>query len=150
MGTKATGRQALMSIRPEFAEQILAGTKRIEFRKRPLANDVTGVIVYATAPTKAIVGAFRVAGQDTRPPRDLWSEYSDVAGIAREPYLRYYAGRGLATGILVGDVYVAPAPLALSYAGVRRAPQSFQYLTPAVGLRLLAAMSPAEVLARTA
>src|SRR5690606_16414773 len=53
MGTRATGRHALMSIRPEYAERILAGTKRIEFRKRPLASDITDVIVYATTPVRA-------------------------------------------------------------------------------------------------
>lgn len=150
MGTKATGRHALMSIRPEFADRILAGTKRVEFRKRRLASDVTDVIVYATTPVRAIVGAFRIAGQDTRPPRDLWNDYVDVAGIAQAPYLEYYAGRDMATGILVGDVWVPPAPIPLTALDLLRPPQSFQYLSPAAGLRLLAAMSPAEALAKSA
>ncbi len=150
MGTKATGRHALMSIRPEFADRILAGSKRIEFRKRRLASDVTDVIVYATTPVRAIVGAFRIAGQDTRPPRDLWNEYADVAGITQAPYLQYYAGHDLATGILVGEVFVPSSPVALTSVGLLRPPQSFQYLAPAVGLRLLAAMSPAEALAKSA
>lgn len=150
MGTRATGRHALMSIRPEYAERILAGTKRIEFRKRPLASDITDVIVYATTPVRAIVGAFRLAGQETRPPRDLWAEYASVAGIAHDPFFEYYAGRGLATGILVGDVFAPSKPLALASVGLLRPPQSFQYLTHAAGLRVLAAMSPVEALAATA
>lgn len=150
MGTKAPGRHALMSIRPEFADRILAGTKRIEFRKRRLAGDVTDVIVYATTPVRAIVGAFRIAGQDTRPPRDLWNDYVDVAGISQARYLEYYAGRDMATGILVGDVWVPPASIPLTALGLLRPPQSFQYLSPSAGLGLLAAMSPAEPLAKSA
>ncbi len=43
---------ALMSIHPQYANAIVEGTKRVEFRKRPLARNVTHVIVYATAPVK--------------------------------------------------------------------------------------------------
>lgn len=150
MGGKAAGRHALMSIRPQFADRILAGTKRVEFRKRRLANDVTDVIVYATTPVRAIVGAFGIAGQDTRPPRDLWDEYAGVAGISHAPYLEYYAGRDTATAIRVGDVWVPPAPIPLTSLGLTRPPQSFQYLPPAAGRRLLAVMSPAQALARIA
>ena len=50
-------RIALMSIRPQFAAAILDGSKRVEFRKRPLAADIGTVVIYATKP----VGAEAVA-----------------------------------------------------------------------------------------
>lgn len=140
----------MMSIRPEFARAILAGTKRVEFRKRRLADNVTHVVVYATAPVSAVIGAFRVAGQDTRAPHALWNEFADVAGIDRPRYLEYFDGRDLATGILVGDVLVSPEPVRLEAAGLRRPPQSFQYLDPETALGLVGSMSPVEVLAQIA
>ncbi len=62
MASAAIGRVALFSIHPQYAEAILAGTKSVEFRRTPLADDVTHVVVYATAPTKMVVGIFEVDG----------------------------------------------------------------------------------------
>ena len=56
MDTPAAGRVAVMSIHPRYAEAILSGQKRVEFRKRRLAPDVTTVLVYATQPVGVLVG----------------------------------------------------------------------------------------------
>lgn len=136
------GRCVLMSIRPRFAEQILAGGKRVELRRRRLGDEVTCVVVYATSPVRAIVGAFEVTGQDTRPLADLWAAYADVAGVGHQEYLEYFAGCAQGTAILVGTVLVPDRPRPLSAAGVHRAPQSWQYLPGAPARALLAAMAP--------
>ena len=47
-----------MSIHPQYADAIVAGRKRAEFRKRPLAADIDVVLIYATAPVRAIIGWF--------------------------------------------------------------------------------------------
>ena len=75
MAADTVGRVALMSIHPEYANAILAGRKTVEFRKRPIGDDVTHVIVYATAPTGAVVGAFTVTGQDTTSLTRLWETF---------------------------------------------------------------------------
>lgn len=139
-----------MAIRPEFSDRILAGTKRVEFRKRPLAADVTDVVIYASAPVSAIVGAFRVVGQDTRHPVDLWHRFDDVAGICRNRYDDYFAHRELGTGIMIDEVRVTAAPVPLSAIAVRRPPQSFQYLPRVTASGLLASMTALPRLARTA
>ncbi len=145
MAGQPAGRVALMSIQPEFAAQILAGTKHVEFRKRRLADDVTHVVVYASAPVSAVVGAFRVTGQDTSPPRDLWDRFAEVAGICRTRYSQYFDGHDLATGILVSGVRLTDVPVPLRDIGLDRPPQSFQYLLPDVADRLLTAMEPVRV-----
>lgn len=136
------GRCVLMSIRPRFAEQILAGGKRVELRRRRLGDEVTCVVVYATSPVRAIVGAFGVAGQDTRPPADLWAAYCDVAGIGHEDYVGYFDGCAQATAIRVGAVWVPAGPVPLAATGLTRPPQSWQYLPGDVAAQLLAAMAP--------
>ncbi|MBN9619395.1 MAG: ASCH domain-containing protein, partial [Actinobacteria bacterium] len=93
MGSPAVGRVALMSIHPEYADAILAGTKKVEFRKRPIADDVTHVIVYATAPVSAIVGAFTVENQATAAPSNLWRRFAKVGGITRHGFFSYFADR---------------------------------------------------------
>lgn len=136
MGTPAAGpdspvvgRVAVMSIHPRYANQILAGAKRVEFRKRPLARDVTHVVVYATAPVSAVVGAFTVEGQHTLTPGDLWNRFAEVGGIDSESFDAYYAGRAAGTGITVGQVLAPATPLGLrDRLGLTRPPQSFQYV----------------------
>lgn len=129
MATPAPPRVALMSIRPRWARAILDGRKTVEFRKRPLADDVTHVVIYSTVPDKAVIGYFSIDGQDTRTPDALWDEYHDAGEISQRDFFAYYAGRQRGTGIRVGRVHRLKRALGLqSDLGIARAPQSFQYL----------------------
>lgn len=129
MDSRPVGRVALISIHPEYAEAILSGEKRVEFRKKPIAQDVTHVVLYATRPVSAVVGVFTVDGQQIGSPDSLWDRFSDVAGIDRTRFEDYFSSHTTGAGICVGDVYRACRQLPLNEAlGITRAPQSFQYL----------------------
>lgn len=132
MATKPAQRSALMSIRPQFANAILDGTKTVEFRKRRLADDVTRVVIYITSPIQAVVGEFTVADQVVASPQTLWRRYRRVAGIDRASFFRYFDGTTDAVGILIDDVveYKEPQTLREFEPGIRP-PQSFQYLESA-------------------
>lgn len=119
-----------MSIRPEFAAAILSGDKAVEFRKRPVADDVSHVLIYATLPVGSLLGWFLVQGQSTTSPRELWDKFNEVAGISEARFFEYYAERESGTGIHVGlaEKFSQPLPLA-EIGAVLRPPQSFQYLT---------------------
>lgn len=131
-----------MSIHPVYANAILSGDKQVEFRKRRLAPDVTHVLVYATAPVGAIVGAFVIAGQETSTPVSLWRRFAKVAGISYGKFFEYYAASAVGTGIRIGSVLIPDKPLNLMLSlGVRRPPQSFQYVTPATALPAINAMT---------
>ena len=122
-------RVALMSIRPQFAGPILDGSKRVEFRKRPLAADIGTVVIYATKPVGAILGEFVVDEQAVGKPEELWARFADVAGIDREGFFNYYDGSTRAVGIVIGRVnrYDQSRPLGAVDPGARP-PQSFKYL----------------------
>ncbi|MGL5827868.1 MAG: hypothetical protein ACRCYU_24140 [Nocardioides sp.] len=142
MAETTVGRVALMSIHPQYAAAILDGTKQVEFRKRPVGGDVTHVLVYATAPISAVVGAFTVTGQDTEHPRMLWQRFREVAGISRSGFFAYFADRCYGTGIRVGERLAPANPLSLrDDLGVRRPPQSFQYLSPITAASALTEMA---------
>ncbi|WP_369009144.1 ASCH domain-containing protein, partial [Escherichia coli] len=48
--------KVLLSIKPEFAEKILNGTKRFEFRKGIFKNpQISTVVIYATMPLGKVV-----------------------------------------------------------------------------------------------
>ena len=48
----------LLSIKPEYVEQIERHTKLFEFRKRKFKNVPSEILIYASAPVKKIVGSF--------------------------------------------------------------------------------------------
>lgn len=121
-----------MSIKPEFAGAILSGDKVVEFRKRPVAADVSHVLIYATMPVGALLGWFAVQEQKTMSPTRLWSTFCKVGGISKSRFFEYYDQREYGTGILVESVGQFPAPVSLAELDTTlRPPQSFQYLTTA-------------------
>lgn len=118
-----------MAIHPRFAEAILSGRKRVEFRKRSLARDVSDVLIYATSPIQRVVGRFNVSDIVCGSPNSLWEDYGNIADISRTEYLRYYRGCALAYGLLVGRVERFAVHLTLADLDPCPAvPQSFSYL----------------------
>ena len=144
MAPEAAGRVALMSIHPRYAHAILAGRKTIEFRKRPLAGDVTHVVIYSTVPDRAVLGYFEIEGQRTDSPERLWNQFHDRGSINEDAFFSYYNGRDKATGIEVGKTFVLTPPMSLSRdLGVAHPPQSFQYLDAGAFTKVASAATPA-------
>jgi predicted transcriptional regulator len=130
-----------MSIRPNFAEAIIRGQKQVEFRKRPIANDVTHVLVYATRPVSGVIGAFTVAGQEISSPSSLWESFGDLGYIASKEFEDYFRSCQQGTCIRVGEVFWTTQPISIEEVlGHRRPPQSFQYIAPELASLLLAKM----------
>src|SRR5690606_5705301 len=108
-------------------------------------SDVTHVIVYATAPVSAVVGAFTVADQHTLHPEALWLRFQDIAGIGLEDFVAYYSDRCTGTGIAVGEVLVADTPMELKRElGISHPPQSFRYVPQDAATATLRSLKPAR------
>lgn len=130
MVMRETPEVALLSIKPRFAEAILAGTKRVEFRRRRLADTVRHIVVYSTQPVGTVVGSCGVSGQLSATPDELWSAVGDVGGISREEFDTYFEGAVQAVAILLEKPSrLSPhRAVSLNDLGAARPPQSFQYL----------------------
>lgn len=129
MASRTPGRVALFSIKPQYAEAILKGSKEVEFRRTALAHDVSHIVIYATAPVKKVVGAFEVAGVDHALPAALWDSYGGVGGIERADYMDYFEGSKSAYAIRVRAPRAWREALMLEdLSPGLRAPQSYQYL----------------------
>lgn len=94
----------LLSIKPEFAEKILEGAKSYEFRKRVFsdATKVDNIFMYASTPTREIVGGFTIEDIIEDHPTMLWERFGDESGIKkRSRFLEYFAENeiGYAMGI---------------------------------------------------
>lgn len=123
--------KVLLSIKPEFAEKILDGSKKFEFRKGIFKNSkITTVVIYATMPVGKVVGQFQIAEVLTGDPESLWTKTKRYAGISKTFYDSYYEGRDKAVAIKIGNVerFLAPQPISSLGAGIKP-PQSYLYLS---------------------
>lgn len=55
---------AIFSIHPQFADLILSGEKKFEFRRIPAKRDIDKILIYATAPVCAVVGEVKEMDAD--------------------------------------------------------------------------------------
>lgn len=96
-------RRVLLSIRPEFVSKIFCSDKTVELRKRvPDLREGDELLVYASSPVMAIVGAVEVVDVIQRSPDHLWTLVRAHAGVEREFYEQYYQDRATAFGIFLG------------------------------------------------
>ena len=96
---------AILSIKPVYANQILAGTKTIELRKSSMAlteGDV--ILVYSSAPEQCLSFWFRVKAIETLPVQLMWKRHHRRLGIQEDDYLTYFGGFDVAVGLHVGEL----------------------------------------------
>lgn len=122
--------KVLLSIKPEFVEKILNGSKKYEFRKGLFKNnEVKSVVIYATMPIGRVVGEFDIESLLEDTPSTLWRRTKNYAGISKEFFDMYFNERSKACAIKIGNVTRYEKPLLLSDLGRNiTAPQSYRYL----------------------
>ena len=137
MASKISRAVALMAIHPDYAQKILSGDKRVEFRKSRFASKITHVVIYATNPIQRVVGFFKVSGIEQAAPDELWRRHQHHSGLERQSFVTYYRERATGVAIKVGKVVGLRTPKPLSSLGSNVVPpQSFRYLPATVVNRL--------------
>lgn len=122
-------RKLLLSIKPQYARQILAGTKKVEYRKQsPKDSDVKHVLVYQSNDIMKVVGEFIIDGIIEGTPQQVWEQTHEVGGISKRDYFAYFEGIDKAYAFKISQLVVFDNPLSLEEIGVRRAPMSYQYV----------------------
>ena len=87
------GSAALISIRPVYTEKILAGEKRLEFRRRWTTRHIDFLVVYATSPVKQIVAIVKVDEVIRGSKSKLWElARSCGGGISQRDLFAYMEG----------------------------------------------------------
>jgi predicted transcriptional regulator len=143
-------RAMLLSVHPRFATAILVGSKTVEVRRqRVAAPPGTPVLLYATAPTMALVGMARIAAIHVASPREVWSAHRTQTGITRREYDAYMSGATQASGLTLEAPVSFDEPVslnALRAAGTFHPPQSYRYMKSG-DLRQVAEAGPVVVTA---
>jgi predicted transcriptional regulator len=128
--TRVVVMKVLLSIKPEFANKILTGEKRFEFRKSLFKRTgITTVIIYATMPVGKVIGEFDIDLVISNSPQEVWSMTSEYSGITKSFFDSYFTDRDMAYAIKVKKVrkYDTPQDLDDVKHGLK-APQSYVYI----------------------
>lgn len=127
-------RVLLLSVRPRFAQSLLAGTKTAEIRRRfPDVPEGMSVVIYSSSPQKAVLGTMRARRLVRSNVVDIWQQYSDVIDIQQAELADYLAGASECSVLELDspNVWSRPVPLEDLRRVLRVEPaQSFRYLTP--------------------
>lgn len=123
----------LLSIRPNHAEKIVNGTKSVELRRRKPRMEGGGVaLIYASAPTQALIGEVQILSISEARPQDIWAKVREKAALTKEDFDEYFKGADRAVAIEVGNVRKFTQPITLTNIRVAisdfRPPQSFRYV----------------------
>ena len=109
--------KVLLSIKPEYAERTFAGTKKYEFRRVVFKNDkVRNVVVYASSPVQRVIGEFSIDSILSESPEKLWKKTSKYAGIEKDDFHAYFAGKKTGYAIKIKKTRRYKTPLDLQTA----------------------------------
>lgn len=122
----------LLSIKPIYAEKIITGQKKYEFRKSIFkeSSHVEKAFIYSSSPMKKIIGYFEVGEIISKHPKKLWDKYHEFAGIDEKPFFEYYKNKdkGFAITIQNFQEFNPPIDPFIEFDNFK-APQSYYYVS---------------------
>jgi predicted transcriptional regulator len=96
---------ALISIRPGYADAIFFGTKTVELRRRiPPTTAGVRLWIYVTKPVGAVLGVAEVQEVIAGSPATVWEKCGGAAGLSREEFDQYFEESKTAYGLVLNNV----------------------------------------------
>ncbi len=118
----------LISIKPEYVENIFNGSKKYEYRKIRCKQDIDKIIIYSTYPIMKVVGEAKVEKILEDSPDRIWEKTKKYSGIDLNFYQKYFKDRSKAIAYKLTNIKKYDSPKELSSYGIKAAPQSFVYI----------------------
>lgn len=118
---------ALLSIKPTYAEAILSGTKKWEFRRRKFVETPDKIYIYCTSPVRKVVGFFEPGEIISGSSEKIWRRCGKESAISRREFYKY-SSSGVIHAIKISRVEKLEIPIELDLFGKSRPPQSFYYV----------------------
>jgi len=124
----------IISIKPAYADMILDGRKKYEFRKCSFAKRVDKVFIYSTKPVKEITGYFTFDEVLRGKKSEIWDLCSEFGGMSECDFFEYFDGKSVAYAMKIEKVYRLENPIN-PYCSIKefKAPRSFVYLNYEIG-----------------
>jgi predicted transcriptional regulator len=114
VGGRSLGSDLLISVKPKYAERLLAGAKFVEIRRR-FSKKWLGckAVLYASRPQGALVGEATINAITCGQPNDIWSRFESRMGCSWEEFESYVASAKEVCAIELDNIvpYLSPVPL---------------------------------------
>lgn len=122
-------KKILLSIKPCYVVEILAGRKTVEYRKRiPQDDTVRQVLIYSSYPVKRVVAEFTLGGFLFGTPEWLWEQTSEIGGITKDVFDHYFEEKDVAYAYQIENLQIFEQPKTLAVYGLEKGPQDFCYV----------------------
>jgi predicted transcriptional regulator len=127
-------RNLVLSIHPEYAHAILSGAKTVELRRRIPVDTKQGstLYIYATSPTKALIGQATIESSFSAPLNELWDSYGPQSYVSKKKFFEYFTGCDIGSAFQLKNPSTFKKLLSLDSLKSEIdfvAPQSFLYAT---------------------
>ncbi len=120
--------KAIMSIKPEYVNQIIEGNKKFEFRRSIFKQHIESIIVYSSSPVQLLVGEIIFDNVLFLNLEDLWNQTKKDSGISESFFYDYFQGLQQGYAISIKDFIVYEKPLNILETYGKKPPQSFLYV----------------------
>lgn len=129
----------LMSIKPQYANAIMCGQKKVEFRRQIFDVNVERVYVYASFPMKKLIGYFEVDKVICDFPDFLWKQFGKMGSIAKGDFFSYFNNCNYGYAIVIKSVCRFSKDCLISevFGDNFRVPQSYRYINNITTIRKL-------------
>ncbi|MDP3103480.1 MAG: ASCH domain-containing protein [Candidatus Methanoperedens sp.] len=120
----------LLSVKPKYAEKIVEGKKKYEFRRAIFKKqNIEKVYIYSTSPVSKIIATFEIEKILKDSPEKIWKLCQKYAGISKKDFFDYFKNSEMAFAIEIGYVNSFQEPID-PYLIIEdfTPPQSFYYL----------------------
>ena len=95
----------LLSVKPKYAEEILSGRKKYEFRRSVFKKqNIERVYIYSSSPVSRIVATFEIEQILKGSPETIWKLCNKYAGISKNDFFDYFKNSDVAYAIKIGNV----------------------------------------------
>ncbi len=135
-------RMVVLSLRPRFAEAILAGVKTVELRRTvPKIVIPTRALLYAASPVRALLGTCVITSVRSADLAALWHEYGPRSKLSFGEFQQYFKGVNTGTALTLSGPQTLNRPIPLQDLRAKprnfRPPQSFAYVDTKTGNQLI-------------
>lgn len=89
----------ILSIKPKYANAILNGEKKVEFRKLVFKKEIKRVYIYSSSPEQRIIGYFTIDNIVSDTPKKLWQKFKQVGSINEDDFFEYFANKEIGYSI---------------------------------------------------
>lgn len=135
-------RMVVLSLKPRFAEAILARVKTVELRRtEPKIVVPTRALLYAASPVRALLGTCIITSVQPLDLLALWQKHGSGSGLLYHEFQEYFEGVDVGTALMLTQPRAFSRPISLQDLRAKpkgfRPPQSFAYVDTKTGDRLI-------------